>query len=521
MARRNGIIFIIILVIFALTVWAVLPNSKLSESLGKKGLHLGLDFAGGVQVAYRAQFSENATSAEKSNAMKSVITIITKRIDTYGVAEPEILKLGEDGILVRLPGFTDINAAEKLVEQTGFLEFREVEKNAAGNLVYLKDYLSANATSFFDQKEKGNRVFVSTEADSKGTKIPVAFITQGAHGLVITDASGNVTANLSSLQPYAQTPSWIISRGTDGTALTGDLLSDAQPTLGGSLKTTPEVSIKWNDKGSKIFDEIAARLHDPSGDQGSYQLQYVLGIFLDNAVISAPKINSASFQGSGVISGSFTVASSQELASLLKSGSLPVELQKQAEGEKMISPTLGIEFKSLSWKAGLIGLLMVMLFMIAYYRLPGLMASLALVFYATLMLAIFKLWPITMSLGDIGGFIVSMGIAVDANVLIFERMKEELRLGRTLTAATEAGFHRAWSAIWDSNVTTFIACIILYWLGTSAMHDTTVIGFAITLFIGAIVSMFTAVTVTRTLLRMVTGSSLSTMTSLFLGFRRQ
>jgi preprotein translocase subunit SecD len=153
--------------------------------------------------------------------------------------------------------------------------------------------------------------------------------------------------------------------------------------------------------------------------------------------------------------------------------------------------------------------------MIAYYRLPGLMASLALVFYGTLTLAICKLWPITLSLGGIGGIIVSMGIAVDANVLIFERMKEEFRAGRTLGAAIEAGFHRAWSAIWDSNVTTFIACIILYWLGSSAMHNAAVTGFAVTLFIGAVVSMFTAVWVTRTLLRMLVGTGLAQNAALF------
>ena len=171
-----------------------------------------------------------------------------------------------------------------------------------------------------------------------------------------------------------------------------------------------------------------------------------------------------------------------------------MQLKKPPLYQEKVSATLGAEFINMSWKAGLIGLLLVMLFMIAYYRLPGLMASLALIFYGTLTLAIFKLWPITLSLGGIGGFIVSMGIAVDANVLIFERMKEEFRMGRTLGAAIEAGFHRAWSAIWDSNVTTFIACIILYWLGSTAMHNAAVIGFAVTLFIGAVVSMFTAVT---------------------------
>jgi protein-export membrane protein SecD len=510
MARRNGIVFVIILVIFALTVWAVMPNSTLSESIGREGMRLGLDLVGGVHLVYQVNTSDNASVVRVDDAL----VIIQKRIDTYGVTEPIIQKVGADRIMVQLPGFTDIEAAKKLVEQTGFLEFREVEKNTAGALVYLKDYLSANVTGFLNQSETGNRVFVTDEADAKGTKKPVVFLTKDESGLVFTDVNGNVADN-ATLQKYKESPAWIVSRGTDGTPLTGDLLSDAQPDVGGSLGTTPQVNITWDDEGGKIFDQIAARLYDPLGDQGSYKLEYVLGIFLDNALISAPKINSSSFQGKGTISGSFTVASAEELANLLKSGALPVQLIKPPLFQEKVSATLGAEFITMSWKAGLVAILLVMLFMIAYYRLPGLMASLALIFYGTLTLAICKLWPITLSLGGIGGIIVSMGIAVDANVLIFERMKEEFRAGRTLGAAIEAGFHRAWSAIWDSNVTTFIACIILYWLGSSAMHNAAVTGFAVTLFIGAIVSMFTAVTVTRTLLRMLTGTTLAQKSWLF------
>ena len=226
-------------------------------------------------------------------------------------------------------------------------------------------------------------------------------------------------------------------------------------------------------------------------------------------------MTSEKYEGRGTISGSFTLSEAEELANMLKSGSLPMPLKKPPIYQEKISATLGAEFITMSWKAGLIGLLLVMVFMVAYYRLPGLMASLALIFYGTLTLAICKLWPITLSLGGIGGIIVSMGIAVDANVLIFERMKEEFRAGRTLGAAIEAGFHRAWTAIWDSNMTTFIACIILYWLGSTAMHNAAVIGFAVTLFIGALVSMFTAVTVTRTLLRALTGTGLTNKTWLF------
>jgi preprotein translocase subunit SecD len=165
--------------------------------------------------------------------------------------------------------------------------------------------------------------------------------------------------------------------------------------------------------------------------------------------------------------------------------------------------------------AGLIGIILVMLFMIVYYRLPGVLASLALIFYGSLVLALFKLIPVTLTLAGLGGFVLSIGMAVDANVLIFERMKEELRIGRTFGAAIEAGFNRAWTAIRDSNVTTFIVCGILYWLGSSIVASAPVMGFALTLFIGVAVSMFTAIVVTRTLLRLFVGTRLTRRSSLF------
>ena len=176
---------------------------------------------------------------------------------------------------------------------------------------------------------------------------------------------------------------------------------------------------------------------------------------------------------------------------------------------------MGADFVALGSKAGLIGIILVMLFMIIYYRLPGVLASLALIFYGALVLAAFKLIPVTLTLAGLGGFILSIGMAVDANVLIFERMKEEFRTGRTLGAAIEAGFNRAWTAIKDSNITTFIVCGILYWVGTSIVAGAPVKGFALTLFIGVAVSMFTAILVTRTFLRLFVGSRLAKRTSLF------
>jgi preprotein translocase subunit SecD len=200
----------------------------------------------------------------------------------------------------------------------------------------------------------------------------------------------------------------------------------------------------------------------------------------------------------------------------LNYGRLPVPLE--IIYDQTVSPILGADFIDMSVKAGLIGIVLVMLFMILYYRLPGLMASLALVFYGALVLAVFKLWPgggVTLTLAGIGGFVLSIGMAVDANILIFERMKEELRTGRTLGAAIEVGFNRAWTAIRDSNVTTFIICGILLWLGNSIVASAPVVAFAWALAIGVAVSMFTAIVVTRTLLRLFVGTRLAQRTLLF------
>ena len=513
MPRRNTLVFVIILIIFALSLLVVLPIDK--GILGGKGIRLGLDLVGGVNLVYQAQFSDNVTAADKSAAMNRALLTITKRIDTYGVTEPVIQKVGEDRIAVQLPGFTDINAAKKLVEQTGFLEFREVELNETGNSVYLSDYLVDSVNDFFDKKEAGSRIFVNEESDTDYGK-PVAFLIKDEGNLKFTDASGNPIDKETLKKGTTQLLSWIAARGDNGLQLTGVYLAEATPTISQQVGSTePQVSIEWNSEGGIMFDQIAKRLYD-SGEYGTPQR--ALGIFLDNALISAPQILQPAYQGSGVITGNFTVNEAENLANLLKSGALPVQLKKPPLYQEQISATLGADFIDMSWKAGLIGMILVMLFIIAYYKLPGLLASLALIFYGALILAIFKLWSwpsITLTLAGLGGFTASIGMAVDANVLIFERMKEEFRAGRTLGAAIEAGFSRAWSAIRDSNLTTFIACIILIVVGNNVAAGEQVKWFGVTLFIGVAVSMFTAITVTRTLLRLFVGTRLASRTSLF------
>ncbi len=493
MARRNSLILLIIIVLFAVTVWIVLPATS---ALGHSGMQLGLDLVGGVHLVYQADFSGNTTTDQQA-AMDRVILTIKKRIDSFGVTEPVIQQLGSDRILVELPGFTDIDAAKSLVEQTGFLEFREVEKKYDGSLVTLADYLSGNVTNFVDTGETANRVFV--DQSSQGSKYGqlIAIMTKTNDGLIFTAANGTIM-DRDSLKNYSTDSSWISARGDDGTALTGALLSDAQPNIN-TTTNKPEVDISWNDTGTVIFDQLAARMHNPAGSGGTYDLKYALGIFLDNNLISAPQLIEAQYGGKGSISGSFDISSATDLANLLKSGSLPVQLIKPPLFQEKISASLGTDSLNLSLRAGLIGIGLIILFMLAYYRSLGAVAVAALCVYGAISMAIFKMIPVTLTLPGIAGFIISIGMAVDANILIFERMKEEIKLGRTLEASVSEGFRRAWPSIRDSNVSTFITCIILFWFGNT-FGASMVKGFAITLFLGVAVSMFTAVFVTQTFL---------------------
>jgi preprotein translocase subunit SecD len=264
---------------------------------------------------------------------------------------------------------------------------------------------------------------------------------------------------------------------------------------------------EWNKEGSQLSGEITGNM-----------IGEPLGIFLsgepllgDDGRPIAPIVRSK-ITDRGQITG-LSLDEASELSLLLNAGRLPLPLT--AIYDQTVSPILGASFIDMSVKAGIIGIILVMLFMIAYYRLSGVLASLALIFYGALILALFKLIPVTLTLAGLGGFIVSIGMAVDANVLIFERMKEELRTGRTLGAGIEAGFNRAWNAIRDSNITTIIVCAILFWVGNSIVAGAPVKGFAITLGIGILASMFTAIVVTRTLLRLFVGTSLAKKTSLF------
>ena len=275
------------------------------------------------------------------------------------------------------------------------------------------------------------------------------------------------------------------------TGLTGADLKKATVTFGGGNGTSgPQVAIEFSDAGGKKFAEITKR---SIGKQ--------LPIFLDGSPISTPVVQQEILGGNAVITGQFTTDEAKNLSIQLNAGALPVPIKILEQ--RHIGPTLGADSINKSLVAAIIGILIIMIYMGAYYGLIGLVADLGLLIYAILVLAIFKtgffiLPPVTLTLAGIAGFILSIGMAVDANILIFERMKEERRWGKSQGVALELGFKRAWTSIWASNASSLLTAVILYAFGTSIVR-----GFAITLAIGVLVSMFTAIVVTRTLLRLL------------------
>jgi preprotein translocase subunit SecD len=437
MPKRNTLVFLIILALFAFSVCALIY-----PMFGRQGISLGLDLKGGLHLVYQADLS-NVEGGEEETVIEGVIAVIQNRINPLGVTEPVIERMGADQIVVELPGASVTDVEKGRIGRTALLEFGELvqEGETAKWTDELGDWKPATAVIDGEEKELTSSYFKENT-------------------YVTTDSLGAVL-----------------------------------------------LIFEWNEEGSKISEQITTRL---VGER--------LGIFEgdtpllgDDGLPIAPVVNDV-ITTKGQIEG-LSLKEATDLSRQLNAGRLPVPLELVYE--QNVSAVAGADFVSLAIKAGLIGIALVMLFMIAYYRIPGALASLALIFYGALVMAIFKLIPVTLTLAGIGGFAVSIGMAVDANILIFERMKEELRGGRTLGATIEAGFSRAWTAIRDSNITTFIACIILYIVGSNIAAGAPIKGFALTLFIGVAVSMFSAIVVTRTFLRLFVGSSLASKTWLF------
>jgi preprotein translocase subunit SecD len=398
--------------------------------------------------------------------------IVSDRIDALGALDPVVQQRGPDRIIVELPGYSDPERATSLIQQTALLEFVDLPGTIAEGSAIRTDY-----------REKA-RTAAGQSATPDANATPALTATSEATGTAGPGATPGPT-------PAATPP---VDPTIYHTVMTGAVLATASV---GRDSRTGQIIIQFtlNTDGTKIF-----------GDYTTAHVGDILGIVLDGVVISTPRINNAITSGSGIITGTFTRDQADTLARQLQYGALPIPLRVQSTST--IGPTLGQISVQKSIQAGIIGIVVVLAFMLIYYRLPGISAALALLTFALLNFSLYKLIPITLTLPAITGFLISVGTAVDGNILIFERMKEELRRGRTLNAAIDAGFRRAWTSIRDSNVSTFITCLILYWFGNQ-FGASLVKGFALTLAIGVAISMFSAITVTRTFLKMVVGSPLA------------
>ena len=297
----------------------------------------------------------------------------------------------------------------------------------------------------------------------------------------------------------------IQGKADEDIGLTGDDLARAYASQQ-STTGEPIVTVEFKEAGTRLFAELTRKLVN-TNDQ--------IAIFLDDEELISPTVQTAILGGTAIIQGNFTIQRVQDLALLLESGRLPVPIT--LDQERDVDAILGADSLRKSVAAGLVGLALVLVFMTLYYRVPGLVASVALIIYAGMVLAIFKLLPVTLTLSGVAALILSIGMAVDANILIFERMKEELRAGRTLLSAINIGFNRAWPAIRDGNVSTLITCGILFWF-SDQLGVTAVQGFAAALAIGVMISMFSAIVISRTLLRAVAATPMARQLGMFVPF---
>ncbi|MGQ9713829.1 MAG: protein translocase subunit SecD [Anaerolineae bacterium] len=453
MRDRNSILFVFIVLLALFVLW-VDTSDRIHVELGPLKvdrdirIRRGLDLQGGLHVLLEADVP--STEKVTAEAMEAVSAIVENRVNALGVTEPLVQLQGERRVIVELPGVEDPEQAIATLKGTGLLEFID-----AG----------------YDRLEEGTAVRTTYGEAGEAEAAPTPTVQAGEP----------VTETV-----QAPTPA---SEKVYRTVMTGKHLKSAK--VGQDEFGRPEIDFELTDEGAKIFAEFTKN-----------NVGKILAITMDRVVISAPVIQTPILEGRGRITSQqgFPLEYARSIAVQLRYGALPVPL-KVVE-TRAVGPTLGQDSVQKSIRAGLIGLTVVLLFMLVYYRLPGSLADVALLIYAALNLAVFKLIPVTLTLPGITGFILSTGMAVDANILIFERMKEELRAGRTLRAAIAAGFDRAWTSIRDSNLSTLLTCVILFWFG-SQFGASIVKGFAITLFIGVVISMFTAITVTRTFITLL------------------
>ena len=450
-------------------------------------LELGLDLRGGSQLTVQVQPAGEITRVG-SEEMEAVKAVLERRVNGLGVAESTLQTVGDTQLVLQLPGEQDPTRAARVLGSTAMLEFRAQKPGAEGDLRSLRQLRSQVRAILRLRNEQA----LNGDSDNNdGIDFDQLAEAQKLFGL-----DGEATSETDKLQQLLEKVNEEIVQQFEPAGLTGkDLVTAGRQPLQNNPNSW-EVTLSFNSDGAEAFAELTKSI------AGTDRL---LGIVLDGQAISeasvGPQFQAAGISGgSASISGNFTAEEARELEVQLRGGSLPLPVE--IIEVRTIGPTLGAENIRRSLVAALSGLAFVAVFMVIAYRLPGAVAVVALSLYALFNLAMYALIPVTLTLPGIAGFILSIGMAVDANVLIFERIKDELRRGNTLIRSIDTGFSEAFSSIVDGHLTTLISCAALFFLGTGLVK-----GFAATLGIGVLLSLFTALTCTRTLLRFLMGYS--------------
>ena len=462
--------------------------------LRDRAIKLGLDLQGGMYLLLEVDRSKLGP-AEARNAVDQAMQIIRNRVDQFGVAEPSIQKQGENRILVQLPGLLDQERAKSLIGQTALLEFKLVKTDEEARAI--EDRID----QYFARKMRGGAIPDSTAPDSVQHPFTSRLLAAGhaseavvlsenaaavdsmlarlhADSTFVLDAS--VVWNAHSSDSEGRTSRTLLVLGRDvlmkgSDVATAQMRLDLDPTRPGA----PGVSFNLTSRGGAIF-----------GDVTGANVGRRLAIVLDNRVQSAPNIQERIPRGQGSITGNFTEEEAQNLAIVLRSGALPAPVN--VVEERTVGPSLGQDSIDMGIRAGALGALFVVFFMIFYYRISGIVAVIALALNIIGLLAVMAGFHFTLTLPGIAGVVLTIGMAVDANVLIFERIREELRNKRTVLAAIETGYSRAYRTIVDANVTTLLAALALMWVGSGPVR-----GFAVTLSIGLVLNMITAVGISK------------------------
>ena len=455
-----------------LLVLAVMGGSIWTAYPPQEKIHLGLDLKGGIHLLLRVD-TEKLQEKQRDGAIDRAVEIIRNRIDQFGVREPTITRQGKEEIVVQLPGLTDELRAREIVSQTAHLEFKLVSNDDA----LLRQAIQAvvpplpikeEKPEVSDAKEQPTETKPAADAEPPLPAIP-AVMPDGYELISIQEDANRPTESL------------LLEKAP---VLTGEHLESAS--VGFDQYAQPVVEFQLDAEGAKIFDDVTFR-----------NVGRRLAIVLDGKARSAPVIRDRIPGGKGQISGNFTNAQASDLALVLRAGALPAPV-KVIE-QRTIGPTLGRDSIEKGIKSSIGGAALVIVFMLIYYRISGLIASFAVLMNLLILIGFLALFNVSVTLPGIAGIILTIGMAVDANVLINERMREEMRLGKAIRSVISAGYHKAFSAIFDSNVTTILAAGILLWFGSGPIR-----GFSVTLMLGLIASLFTALFLTRVIFDFLT-----------------